>query len=75
MEQWKWFKEREVVLGGYYTTRYIANTWNEIVLNGKNQREAMEDATIEIDKELRKKREEFGLPVATDSSAEGSASP
>ncbi|MDQ0058929.1 extracellular solute-binding protein [Paenibacillus harenae] len=61
LEQWKWFKERQVVLGGYYTSRHIGNTWNEIVLNGKNQREAIEDAVIEINKELRKKREEFGL--------------
>jgi len=61
LEQWKWFKEREIVLGGYYTTRYIANTWNDIVLNGKNQREAIEDAVIEINREIAKKREEFGL--------------
>ena len=61
LEQWRWFKEREIVLGGYYTTRSIYNVWNEIVLNGKNQREAIEDAVIEINKELRKKREEFGL--------------
>jgi ABC-type glycerol-3-phosphate transport system substrate-binding protein len=61
LEQWNWFKERQVVLGGYYTTRNIANTWNVIVLSGINQREAIEDAVIDIDKELRKKREEFGL--------------
>ncbi len=61
LEQWEWFKEREVVLGGYYTTRHIANMWNEIVLNGKNQREAIEDGIKEINRELRKKREEFGL--------------
>jgi ABC-type glycerol-3-phosphate transport system substrate-binding protein len=62
LEQWDWFKERQIVLGGYYTTREIANIWNEIVLNGKNQREAIEDAVIAIDKEIGKKREEFGLP-------------
>ena len=61
LEQWEWFREREVVLGGYYTTRHIANIWNEIVLNGKNRREAVEDGIREIDRELRKKREEFGL--------------
>jgi ABC-type glycerol-3-phosphate transport system substrate-binding protein len=61
LEQWDWFKEREVVLGGYYTTRYIANMWNEIVLNGKIPREAVEDGVREINKELRKKREEFGI--------------
>lgn len=61
LKQWDWFKERQIVLGGYYTTREIANIWNEIVLNGKNQREAIEDAVIAIEKEIRKKREEFGL--------------
>jgi len=61
LEQWEWFREREVVLGGYYTTRYIANMWNEIVLNGRIVRESVEDGVKEIDKELAKKREEFGL--------------
>lgn len=63
MEQWEWFKEREVVLGGYYTTRHIANMWNEIVLNGKQARETVELGVREINKELRKKREEFGMPT------------
>jgi ABC-type glycerol-3-phosphate transport system substrate-binding protein len=61
LEQWEWFREREVVLGGYYTTRHIANMWNEIVLNGKITREAVEEGVREINRELRKKREEFGL--------------
>lgn len=61
LEQWEWFKEREVVLGGYFTTRHVANMWNEIVLNGKLHRDAVETGVREINKELRKKREEFGL--------------
>jgi ABC-type glycerol-3-phosphate transport system substrate-binding protein len=65
LEQWNWFREREVVPGGYYSTRYIANIWNEIVLNGKLPREAVEEGVKEINKELRKKREEFGLPVSS----------
>jgi ABC-type glycerol-3-phosphate transport system substrate-binding protein len=73
LEQWKWFKEREVVLGGYYTTRHVANMWNEIVLNGKNRREAVDDGIKEINKELRKKLEEFGLDPNT-SKAEGEES-
>ncbi|TDQ41039.1 extracellular solute-binding protein [Aureibacillus halotolerans] len=64
LEQWKWFREREVVLGGYFTTRHIANIWNEVVLNGKIPREAVEEGVKEINKELRKKREEFGLDVS-----------
>ena len=71
MEQWKWFREKQIVLGGYYTTRQVANIWNEIVLNGKNQREAIEDGVIAIDKEIRKKREEFGLPITSGSTETG----
>ncbi|TJY42170.1 extracellular solute-binding protein [Cohnella pontilimi] len=61
LEQWNWFREREVVLGGYYTNRYVDNIWNQIVLSGQNRREAVEDGVKEINRELRKKREEFGL--------------
>ncbi|WP_176706221.1 extracellular solute-binding protein [Paenibacillus hemerocallicola] len=61
LEQWDWFKEREIVPGDYYTTRYINNIWNEIVLNGKNTREALEDGVKEINKEIAKKRKEFQL--------------
>lgn len=66
LEQWNWFKERQVVLGGYYTTRYVYNIWNEIVLNGKNPRESAEDGVLEINKELLKKREEFRLDTGND---------
>lgn len=62
-EQWKWFQERPVVLGGYYTPRHISNAWNEVVLQGKNPREALETGIREINKELRKKQEEFGIFV------------
>ncbi|MDQ0060156.1 extracellular solute-binding protein [Paenibacillus harenae] len=78
LEQWEWFKEREVVIGGYYTTRHIANIWNQIVLNGKIPREAVEEGVKEINKELRKKREEFGLDSeggAAQKAAEGGVSP
>lgn len=61
LEQWEWFKEREVVLGGYYTTRYIANIWNEIVLNGRYPREAVEQGVREINKELNKNARNSGL--------------
>lgn len=61
LEQWDWFKEREIVPGGYYTNRHIVNIWNEVVLDGRSSREALEDGVKEINKEIRKKREEFGL--------------
>ncbi|MFC0392978.1 extracellular solute-binding protein [Paenibacillus mendelii] len=73
LEQWEWFKEREIVPGDYYTTRYITNIWSEIVLNGKNIREALEEGVKEINKEIRKKRTEFNLDVepAANSSSKG----
>jgi ABC-type glycerol-3-phosphate transport system substrate-binding protein len=63
MEQWRWFKEPPVVLGGYFTSRHVLNAWNKVVLQGQNPREALEDAIFDINKELAKKQEEFGLEV------------
>jgi ABC-type glycerol-3-phosphate transport system substrate-binding protein len=60
-EQWQWFQERPVVLGGYFTPRHVDNAWNEVVLQGKNEREALEEAIRAINRELRKKQEEFGV--------------
>jgi ABC-type glycerol-3-phosphate transport system substrate-binding protein len=60
-EQWQWFQERPVVLGGYYTPRHITNAWNKVVLQGSNTRETLEEAVKQINRELRKKQEEFGI--------------
>ena len=60
-EQWQWFQERPVVLGGYYTPRHVTNAWNEVVLQGANARETLEAAIKQINRELSKKQEEFGI--------------
>lgn len=60
-EQWRWFQERPVVLGGVNTPRHIGNAWNRVVLQGINSREALEEGIKQIDRELRKKQEEFGI--------------
>jgi ABC-type glycerol-3-phosphate transport system substrate-binding protein len=62
-EQWEWFRERPVVLGGYFTPRHVDNAWNQVVLQGKNARESLEEAVRAINRELRKKQEEFGIGV------------
>ena len=62
-EQWQWFQERPVVLGGYYTPRHIQNAWNKVVLQGSNARETLEEGIKQINRELRKKQEEFGIFV------------
>jgi hypothetical protein len=61
MEQWEWFQERPVVLGGYFTPRHVDNAWNKVVLQGGNEREALEETVRAINRELRKKQEEFGI--------------
>jgi ABC-type glycerol-3-phosphate transport system substrate-binding protein len=63
LEQWRWFREPPVVLGGYFTGRHVLNAWNRVVLLGANPRESLEDAIFDINKELAKKQEEFGVKV------------
>ena len=61
LEQWNWFQEQPVVLGGYFTSRHISNAWNRRVLEGMPAREALELAVKDINRELRRKQEEFGI--------------
>jgi ABC-type glycerol-3-phosphate transport system substrate-binding protein len=62
-EQWQWLREVPIIPGAYYTSRHVTNAWNRTVLQGMNPREALEIAVKDIDRELRKKREEFGFDV------------
>jgi ABC-type glycerol-3-phosphate transport system substrate-binding protein len=61
MEQWAHLEQVPVVPGGYLTARHVVNAWNKVVLSGTPVREALEDAVKDIDRELRKKQEEFGI--------------
>lgn len=54
-------KEMPNVVGGYYTTRHLTNAWNKVVVSGGNLRDALEEAVLEINKELRMKQEEYGI--------------
>ncbi|WP_144940223.1 extracellular solute-binding protein [Paenibacillus sp. 32O-W] len=60
-EQWKWFKEPPVVLGGYFTNRHLTNAWNRVVMSGMNPRESLEQAVKDINRELEAKQEEYGF--------------
>lgn len=64
MEQWNWFKEQPVVLGGYFTGQHVENAWARTVVNGMNPRESLELAVKDINRELRRKQEEFGIDAA-----------
>jgi hypothetical protein len=56
---WDSFRESPIVLGGYYTTRYLTTALNQAVIQGENARIAIEDAVREINKEMLRKQEEF----------------
>ena len=65
-EQWRWFREKPVVLGDYFTPRHVVNAWNRVVLEGMNPREALERAVEDINRELIRKQEEFGIEIPED---------
>jgi ABC-type glycerol-3-phosphate transport system substrate-binding protein len=61
LEQWKWYKEMPNVPGGYFTTREIQNAWNRTVVDGLNYRDSLELTVMDVDRELRRKQQEFGF--------------
>ncbi|WP_041644521.1 extracellular solute-binding protein [Mahella australiensis] len=61
MKQWNYLKEIPIIPGSYYTSRHLDNAFREVVVNGELPREALTKYVKEINKEIRKKREEFGL--------------
>lgn len=65
-EQWRWFQEKPVVLGDYFTPRHLLNAWNRVVLQGRNPRESLELAIEDINRELIRKQEEFGIEIPED---------
>ena len=60
-EQWKWYTEPPVVLGGYFTDRHIRNAFTRILMEGMNVRESLEMAVEDINRELVIKQEEYGV--------------
>ena len=60
---WPWLTQMGWHRGGYYTPRHVSNAWNKTVLQGINPRESLEEAIRQINRELRKKQEEFGIFV------------
>lgn len=59
--QWEWGQSIPIVLGGYYTNRYINNAWYNVVVGETSVRDALEIAVEEINREIRMKREEYGI--------------
>lgn len=53
--------ESKAVLGGYYASRHITNAWTRCVESGEDFRDSWEEAVEDIDIELRRKQEEYGV--------------
>ncbi|MDF2537833.1 MAG: hypothetical protein K0S76_854 [Herbinix sp.] len=64
LEQFEHTKGFPPVPGSYMTTRMLTNAFNNVVLNGNNSRETLYLYIKDINFELTKKRNEFGLSIA-----------
>ncbi|MBQ5321453.1 MAG: extracellular solute-binding protein [Oscillospiraceae bacterium] len=60
-KQLDWAKTVPAVPGSYYITRYLNNAFRTSINEGTEIRELLVDYTKDINKEITRKREEFGL--------------
>jgi ABC-type glycerol-3-phosphate transport system substrate-binding protein len=60
LEQWEQLMEVPKTPYTYMIEREISNVWNRVVFDGENTRSAVDDAVVTIDREMRRKMEEFG---------------
>ncbi len=60
LEQWEWIRTIGKVPGDYLLERELSNAWNSVVNDGVSARVAIDDAVIIINRELKRKLEEFG---------------
>ena len=66
LEQWGVTVGVPEIAGGYYTGRNLENAFREVVNNNYNPRDTFDQYIQTINKEITRKRQEFGLPVGTD---------
>ena len=59
--QWESVKEIPEIPGGYYTSRNVDNAFKAVIYNNTNPREALNYYNKQINAEILRKREEFGL--------------
>ncbi|MDY0294197.1 MAG: extracellular solute-binding protein [Acholeplasmataceae bacterium] len=60
LEQWKWVRTTGRVPGDYLVERELSNAWNRVVNDAINPRDAIDDAVVIINRELKRKLTEFG---------------
>ncbi|TBL68613.1 extracellular solute-binding protein [Paenibacillus thalictri] len=61
LNQWKWYKEVPNLPGSYFISRELTNAWNRTAVDGMNYRSSLETAVMDIERELRRKQQEFGF--------------
>ncbi|GAA3408873.1 extracellular solute-binding protein [Paenibacillus hodogayensis] len=61
LTQWKWYKDIPNVPGGYFLERETNNAWIRTVVGTTNYRASLEQAVRDINRELRRKQQEFGF--------------
>jgi ABC-type glycerol-3-phosphate transport system substrate-binding protein len=61
LQQWKWYREVPNLPGSYYVGREMNNAWNRTVVDGMNYRESLEQAIVNINREMLRKEQEFGF--------------
>ncbi|MCR2804692.1 extracellular solute-binding protein [Paenibacillus soyae] len=61
LRQWAWYKEKENPPGGYFMGRELNNAWVRSVIDGMNYRSSLEASILDINRELRRKQQEFGF--------------
>ena len=60
LEQWDYALEASRIPGTYMVEREISNAWTNIVFNGMNPRQALDEAVRISNREILYKMEEFG---------------
>ncbi|MFC5528095.1 extracellular solute-binding protein [Cohnella yongneupensis] len=63
VEQLKWVKGYPAVPGGYSLTRHLQNAFYEVLYQGSDPRETLENYVRTINEEITIKRKEFHLPT------------
>jgi ABC-type glycerol-3-phosphate transport system substrate-binding protein len=66
-DQALWARLPAVTPGSYVVERELSNIWNRVVIDKANLMVAIQEATIRIERELRRKFSEFGYATSADS--------
>jgi len=60
LAQWEYMREVPMTPASYIIEREISNIWNRVVFDGENLRASIDASVIRINREIRRRMEEFG---------------